>query len=241
MTPAAQQNVRPPIYGSATIMPTLEAGDYYSRDEFIRRYEARPDIKKAELINNVVFMASPAREEHSQPEFLLGYLVSAYSFETPFVEARPNMTVNLGPGSMAHPDWYLRIEKSAGGRAAVGADKFLNTAPELVIEVAVTSASYDLHSKKDAYEQAGAAEYIVWEALDFQLRAFVFTATGFQPAEPDSDGIYKSRVFPGLWIHVAALTSGDKETLKATLQRGLESLEHAAFVAELKRRAEGTK
>ena len=34
-------------------IPPLESGDHLTRHEFERRYQARPDIKKAELIEGV--------------------------------------------------------------------------------------------------------------------------------------------------------------------------------------------
>jgi Uma2 family endonuclease len=224
--------------GSATVVPTLEGGDYFERDEFMRRYEARPDIKKAELINNIVFMASPAREGHSEPETLFAFAVTTYMAATPYATARSNMTVNLSAQTVVQPDWYLRIEKIAGGRAGVGNDEFLDAAPELVIEVAVSSASYDLHTKKDAYEAARTGEYLVWQALDHRLNCFVLSNGAFQKALPDADGIYRSRMFPGLWLNVAAIGNGDILGVKASLDQGLASPEHTAFVAELKRRAE---
>jgi Uma2 family endonuclease len=241
MTPTIQQNLASLVEGSATVIPSLEAGDYYRKDEFLRRYEARPDIKKAELIENIVYMASPAREDHSEPETLFAYVLTTFSAETPFVTARSNMTVHLSAKSVVQPDWYLRIEAKAGGRAAIGKDRYLNKPPELVVEVAATSASYDLHPKKDAYEQAGAPEYIVWEAFDFRLSCFARKGNAFENARADGDGVYRSRMFPGLWFDIAGFTNGDMAAVKACLQRGIASPEHSKFVARLKKRAEGGK
>ena len=55
----------------------------------------------------------------------------------------------------------------------------------------------------------------------------------FQPLTPASDGILRSTVFPGLWLEPAALVRGDKAMLKAVIQQGLNSPEHASFVARL--------
>lgn len=43
------------------IIPPLENGDRLSREEFERRYEAMPHVKKAELLEGVVHMGSPGR------------------------------------------------------------------------------------------------------------------------------------------------------------------------------------
>ena len=40
------------------ILP-LEHGDHLTREEFERRYEAMPHVRKAELIEGVVYMPSP--------------------------------------------------------------------------------------------------------------------------------------------------------------------------------------
>jgi hypothetical protein len=42
-------------------IPPLENGDHLTRDEFERRYEAMPELKKAELIEGEVHMPSPVR------------------------------------------------------------------------------------------------------------------------------------------------------------------------------------
>lgn len=49
-------------------LPPLESGDRLTRPEFERRYAAAPHIKKAELIEGVVYVASPLRhEQHGKP------------------------------------------------------------------------------------------------------------------------------------------------------------------------------
>jgi Uma2 family endonuclease len=241
MTPATQP-ITAAFKGKASVVPALENGDHLSREEFMRRYEARLDIKKAELIGNMVYiMASPLRESHSAPDSLFAFLLTHYAAATPFVAARANMTVNLSQESVVQPDWYLRIETAAGGQARIDEDDYLSSAPELVVEIALTTASYDLHTKKDAYQAAGAKEYLVWQALDHHLSWFALTPNGYAPVMPEPDGIFKSRVFPGLWIDAAAFAKNEVRLVEQVLNKGLASPEHAAFVAELKRRAEGAR
>ncbi len=43
------------------LMPILENGDRLTRTEFERRYQVLPEVKKAELVEGVVYMASPVR------------------------------------------------------------------------------------------------------------------------------------------------------------------------------------
>ncbi|MFO0926368.1 MAG: hypothetical protein U0736_04925 [Gemmataceae bacterium] len=42
------------------IVPPLLAGDHLSRAEFLRRWDALPDLKRAELIGGVVYMRRPS-------------------------------------------------------------------------------------------------------------------------------------------------------------------------------------
>lgn len=56
---------------SAPSIPPLESGDRLTRAEFERRYEAAPEHFKAELIEGVVYVASPVRIFHGNPQFNL--------------------------------------------------------------------------------------------------------------------------------------------------------------------------
>jgi hypothetical protein len=52
-------------------IPPLESGDRLTRAEFERRYKATPETFKAELIEKVVYVASPVRVFHGNPHFNL--------------------------------------------------------------------------------------------------------------------------------------------------------------------------
>ena len=79
----------------ATALP-LNNGDRLTRAEFGRIYAAHPEIKKAELIEGVVYMPSPARHlEHGEPLFdAIGWL-SMYKVATPGVRGGDNATLRL--------------------------------------------------------------------------------------------------------------------------------------------------
>jgi hypothetical protein len=57
----------------------------------------------------------------------------------------------------------------------------------------------------------------------------------FELMPPSADGILRSTVFPGLWLDPNALVRGEKATVQEVLQQGLNSAEHADFVARLER------
>ncbi len=51
--------------------PALEPGDRLTRAEFERRYAAMPHVKKAELIEGVVYVPSPVRYDHGTASSML--------------------------------------------------------------------------------------------------------------------------------------------------------------------------
>lgn len=219
------------------MLPPLESGDRLSRAEFERRYEAMPNLKKAELIEGVVYMPSPVRHRrHSRPHFrLIGWL-AAYEGATPGVEGGDNGTARLDLDNEPQPDAYLLIEPACGGQARISADDYVELAPELVAEVAASSASYDLHTKLHVYRRNGVREYLVWRVDDQQFDWFVLRSGEFERLAPDATGLLKSTVFPGLWLDPAALIRGDIPRVAAVVQQGVTSHEHAEFAKQLQAR-----
>jgi Uma2 family endonuclease len=212
----------------------LEPGDSLTRDEFERRYNAMSHVKKAELVEGVVYMPSPVRlRRHGKPHaHLAGWLV-AYEAATPGVETGDNTTTRLDDANEPQPDLLLLISPECGGQSRL-ADDHVETAPELVAEVASSSASYDLHTKLDAYRINGVQEYIVWRVLDEEVDWFILRDGQFEQLAPGADGLLRSNIFPGLWLEVSALVAGNLPRVFAALQQGLATPEHAAFVDSLK-------
>ena len=215
-------------------IPPLENGDRLTRAEFERRYEAMPQLKKAELIEGEVYIPSPVRyRRHGHPHTRLVYWLSTYEMDTPGVEAGDNSTIRLDLDNAPQPDAFLIILPERGGQARICEDDYIEGAPELVAEVASSSASYDLGKKLHVYRRIGVREYVVWRVLDRQVDWFVNHEGQFQPLLLAADGILRSAVFPGLWLDPAALVRGERARIKTVLQQGLNSPEHAAFIARL--------
>jgi Uma2 family endonuclease len=214
--------------------PPLESGDRLTRAEFERRYEQHPEIKTAELIEGSVRVASPVRHElHAKPHSILNWWVTAYWMATPGAEAGDNATVRLDRENEFQPDILLRIDHSKGGASLVAADGYLEGPPELVIEVAASTASYDLHQKLRVYQRNGVREYIVAQAFERRVDWFILRDGVFEPLQPDERGVLRSEAFPGLWLKASALWEGDLAAILAALQEGLASPEHSAFVDQL--------
>ena len=218
----------------ATIIPTLENGDRLTRYEFERRYEAMPHVKKAELIEGVVYVASPLRyRRHGKPH---GYMIAwlgLYCSATPGVEFADNSTVRLDLDNEPQPDALLRIDEELGGQSYISEDDYIEGAPELIVEVASSSAAYDLHDKLKAYRRNGVQEYIVWQIAEQKLNWFSLHSGEYVPLTPDDSGVIKSGIFPGLNLPVAALLAGNLAIVLAEVQKGVTTESHHAFVESL--------
>ena len=213
--------------------PVLQNGDRLTGPEFERRYAAMPDVKKAELVEGVVYMASPVRTSHAEPEHALHAWLAFYQLATPGLGALGNCTVRLDLDNRPQPDLLLRLPEHAGGLSRIAADGFLEGPPELVVEVAASSVSYDLHQKLNAYRRSGVPEYLVHRVEDGEVDWFLLTNGRYERQPPGADGILQSRLFPGLWLDVAALRAIDLAGLRAAVERGTAAPAHAAFRARL--------
>ena len=217
-------------------VPPLENGDRLTRCEFERRYAARPDLEKAELIEGVVYLPSPVSLIHAGPHAAIQTLLLVYGAHTPGVRGADSATVRLDLDNEPQPDVLLCIEPDAGGQARVSEDGYLEGAPELVVEVAAGSASIDMHDKLRAYRRNGVREYLVWRTREERIDWFELADGEYRPLPRDGDGVIRSRAFPGLRIAVGALLKGDLADALKEGERGVGSPEHRAFAARLAER-----
>jgi len=215
-------------------LPQLENGDRLTRDEFERRYEAMPHLKKAELIEGVVYVPSPVRyRHHGAPHALLIGWLAQYTAGTPGVAVSDNSTVRLDLDNEPQPDALLLIDPTCGGQTRFSLDDYIEGSPELVAEVASSSVSYDLHAKLHVYRRNGVREYLVWRVLEQAIDWFVLRAGQYEQLPVEANGWLRSTVFPGLWLDPAALVRSELATVLAIVQQGLGSPEHTTFVARL--------
>ena len=199
------------------VRPSLESGDHLTREEFHARYCERPDIQKAELVEGVVYVASPVRVEyHAEPHALVVFWLQAYAATTSGLRVGDNGTLFLDGHNEYQPDAYIRRVEAGGARLTE--DGYLEGAPELVVEVAASSASYDLHEKKEAYRRNGAPEYIVWRVLDRALDWFELRGGDYVRRQPGAGGVIESSQFAGLRLHVPSLLAGDAAGVLAAVR-----------------------
>ena len=217
-------------------VPPLQNGDHLTRDEFERRWDAMPHVTKAELIEGVVYMPAAAALSHGfhgSPHLILGTTLGNYWAATPGLTAGDNSSLRLDLPNMPQPDLYLMILPQHGGQARIGGDSHVEGAPELVAEIAASSVSYDLHETLEVYRRNGVREYVVWRTYDFDLDYFTLRDGRYELLPADAAGVYRSTVYPGLWLDGPRLLAGDLAGAQRTLNLGLATAEHAAFVAQL--------
>jgi len=227
------KQIRPECVGHGAEVPPLEPGDHLDQKTFHERYEAMPDDVKAELIGGVVYMAAALRRPHGRSHSWVIHWLCSYEDLTPGVEVYDNATNIMGDASEPQPDACLIILPEKGGQTRFTHDDYLEGAPELIAEVASSTESYDLHSKKLDYERAGVQEYLVVALRQEEVFWFVNRNGNLKEKQPADDGIFRSEVFPGLWLDPAALLRLDGSRLLEVLGQGCATEEHAAFVNRL--------
>jgi hypothetical protein len=211
----------------------LHSGDHLDQSTFHARYERMPDDIKAELIEGVVYMPSPASRHHAEYQILMTHWLSHYRCFTPGVRAMVDGTVILDDQNEPQPDAVLLIDPEFGGRSGVTDTGFVTGSPELHVEVAYSSAAIDLHEKRQAYERGGVLEYVIYLVREQTFRFLHLDRRRYREGELDVSGVWKSSVFPGLWLDTRAVVGLDARGMLKTLEMGLASAEHAAFVKKL--------
>jgi len=222
-------------------LPPLVHGQHLDQPTFHERYEAMPPDTWAELVGGVVYMPSPLSGDHGEEDSNVSGWLFHYKRFTPGVRSPNDATVKLDPQGEPQPDCQLRIPKELGGQTYIDDEGYIAGAPELVVEVARSSRYYDLKQKTVDYERAGVREYVVVELDPDRIHWFIRRGVRFAQLRPGPDGIYRSKVFPGLWLDPEALYAEDLDRLIQVLEQGLATPEHAAFVARLAKAGAGRK
>ena len=225
----------PPSSDGSAVVPPLEHGDCLTRAEFERRYEAMPNLKKAELIEGIVQMPSPIRwNQHGAPHAcLMGWLIQ-YQICTPGVQAGDNGSVRLDDENESQPDAMLIIRPDRGGQARISDDDYLEGAPELAAEVSASTVRIDLDAKFRVYQKHGVKEYIVWRIVDQMIDWFVLRSGHYERLAIGQEGFIESESFPGLRLDPAAMARGDMPAVMKTLQEGINSPQHSELVQRLR-------
>jgi Uma2 family endonuclease len=214
-------------------VPPLGEGQRLTRDEFLRRWEAMPDLKWAELLGGVVYMPSPLSLPHGRFDGKVATLLGVYAASTPGCELALNTTWLLLE-DCPQPDNVLIVLPEYGGRTRIEG-KYAAGPPELVVETSLSRKKYDLRQKLELYQKAEVPEYLVLLVEKQEMRWHRLVEGAYEVIPAGEDGVLRSQIFPGLWLNPAALFAGALGDALAALNEGLASPEHAAFVERLAR------
>ncbi len=215
--------------------PPLTAGDRLTRTEFEHIYQAHPEVKTAELVEGVVYMPSPVHfAQHGLPHSYLMTWLGMYCAATPGLLPGDNTSVRLDFENVVQPDAVLRLDPKLGGRSHISKDDYVEGPPELVVEIAASSAAYDLHDKRRVYARNGVQEYLAVQMYEQKVDWFVLREGVYATLKPDTERVLRSELFPGLWLAPTAIFSGDLAEILVILQQGLASPAHSSFVARLR-------
>jgi Uma2 family endonuclease len=222
-------------YRSGKEIPSLQSGDRLNWAEFERRYSADPYIRKAELIEGVVYVASPLRhQQHGRPHSRILTWLGVYQAQTPGTDLSVEPTVRLDIHNEPQPDAVLFITPECQGEIQISPEGYMQGAPELIVEIAASSESIDLGEKKHIYCRSGVKEYLVWQTHEDLLIWHSFEQGAYRVMPSDADGVIRSQVFPGLWLSTVDLIAGNMIKVLEVGQSGIASDTHRSFVKMLK-------
>src|SRR4051794_11753704 len=177
-------------------------------------------------------MPSRVDMDHSVMENHVSGWLGVYKAYTAGCQAGNNMTWLMLEEESPQPDVSLWILPECGGQAT-SMEPYASGAPELVAEVCTSNTGYDLHQKLEVYQEAGVQEYLAVLMWEREVRWHRLSDRRFKVVPAPTDGIYRSALFPGLWLDAAAQLAGDLARVLAVLQHGIKSPEHDAFVKRL--------
>ncbi len=217
-----------------TQIPPLENGDRLNRYEFEKRAENISQSRKVELIDGVVYMAAALRYKgHGLPHSQMMTWLGVYAANTPGIELADNATIRLDLENAPQPDILLRIKSEFGGQSHISEDDYVEGAPELIVEIAGSSASYDLYDKLRVYRRHGVKEYIIWQVYDQKIDWFYLKEGEYIKLEPDILGLIESNNFPGLVLSIKEMLALNLAKVLEILNQNINTQKHHNFIERL--------
>src|SRR5262249_23890744 len=145
--------------------------------------------------------------------------LGTYVIATPGTRLFPTTTWVMTEDDVPQPDIALVIDPHRGGQSRKEGI-YSAGAPELVVEVSVTTTAKDAGAKLRLYERMGVREYLIAKPKKRELVWRVLTKGKYRLLRPDSKGLLRSHVFPGLWLNPELLWNDDSAALSALIQQG---------------------
>ena len=206
----------------------FHTGDRLRQPEFHRLYEQMPGVK-ADLIGGIVYMASPDSDPHAEDHSLMTTWTGVYAARVAWLTSLDNATFIASLDDEVQPDAAIALHPDHGGRSHVNDRNIREGVGELFVEVAYSSASYDLYEKFELYRREGVREYVVVEVKDRRTRWFTLENGGYAEAEPEG-GVFRSTQFPGLWLHAEGAAAPDAGAVLDSLAEGMATDAFKAYV-----------
>ena len=178
--------------------PKRAADDLVTVDEF---YSLVPDGRKADLIDGVIYMASPDSHRANK---LTGFV---YRLLQEFLEARgiggdvvfSRYAFRLSEFSAPEPDVaYVRSE-----RVGLMEEGGMRGGPDIAVEVVSReSRRRDYDDKRRLYEEAAIPEYWIIDPIQERVEFLVLEEGRYQLVPLEENRLFRSRALPGFWIDV---------------------------------------
>jgi Uma2 family endonuclease len=181
-----------------TAYTRVEVAEQMTAEEF---FCDAPEDRKAELIDGVMIMPSPAHDTHEALFHFLFRLLGDYVEENTLGTIRGSRTaVELDVDQAPEPD----ILFVARERRNIIRPKGIVGAPDLVIEIlSASTARNDRGPKFRAYQRAGVRELWLIDPYGPAGTEFFQLQNGrFVPTAPDDNGRIHSIAVHGFWIDV---------------------------------------
>jgi len=215
----------------------LQGGERMRRNEFERRFDATPGLKRAELVEGTVWIPPQMGEvRYGSARMALIGLIGSYCAATPGVSGGAHGHIRLDAVNMPQPDVSVHLGKAYGGQSRIDADGYLEGAPEFVADVVRQRAEWPT-GRVEALRRNGVREFAVWRVDDCLIDWFVVRDGKQERLEMGADGVYRSRVLPGLWVDPVALLTDERARAMAVMRQGIASPEQGEFIERLKRAA----
>ena len=174
---------------------------------------------KAELIDGVMIVHSPASMEHDEISGFLRALMSFYADDKGLGKVLgPDSLVRLGAGRRCAPDVFFVHQR----RVPSPLPREFDGAPDLLIEVlSPSNRDDDMHDKRPLYQDAGVGE--IW-FVDLEQRQVIVDRreADVYRAEVITEGRVSSAVLHGFWIDTAWLWAASRPNRSACLQNILQ-------------------
>jgi Uma2 family endonuclease len=171
-------------------------GDY-TFDDFLALVE---EHEKADLLDGVIYMASPESTDDNSLEAWLVSLMRGFTDELDLGEVYVSrvafrITDKQGP----EPD----VSFLAKNRRKIVQRGFVAGAPDVAVEiVSPDSVGRDYVEKRQIYEHAGVREYWIIDPAERKATFLRLSRRKLREVELENGHIFRSAVLPGFWLDV---------------------------------------